>query len=185
MPDQTVKSGEMEDYSFGDAAPPTGYDADSGGYENPPPGWHIFELTEFEIKEHNLWKGKDFGEWTGNQIRPHLTVADGPHKSKTIMDFLPIPTQGRDMPKSLANRWANFIRACGFQAPADRLVPIGFKLHQLIGAKCRAEIVKDTYEDKDRIKVKFFGYNPIKDDAPSGVVKPEKPEDVGLNLDEL
>lgn len=157
----TIKSDELEAYDFGSTAAPEGFDPDAAGYEPPPVGEHVFYVEDFEIAENNTFKGKDFGEWVGNQLRPRLTVADGEHKGASIIDFLPLPTPGAPMPKALANRWCNFIRAFGFQPPADAVVPVGFKLHDIKGTRGKAAIIDDTYDGKTRRKVRFFGYSPV------------------------
>ena len=159
---QVIKASEIEGYEFGNAAAPEGFDPEAHGYSDPTPGWHTFEITDFGIRENKSWNGKDFGAWTGNQLEPRLAIPKGqPEAGASVLDFIPMPTQGRPMPKSLANRWANFLTAFGFRPPADSLVPKGFKLHSLIGARGQAEIELDEYEGKKKLRPKFFGYKSL------------------------
>jgi len=168
MSSETIKAAELDSYDFGEATAPEGFDPNAEGREDAPVGKHVFIIKDFEIAPNNTFKGKDFGEWIGNQLRPKLVVADNqPHAGTSMMDFLPLPSADAPMPKALANRFANFIRSFGFQPPPDRIVPKGFNLKDLIGKTGMAEIVDDTYEGKTRRKVKFFGYSPIDENGKS------------------
>jgi len=199
MPEDTIKAEEMEDYNFGETSAPEGFNPDATGFANPPPGQYVMEIATFETKENNTWKGKDFNEWLGNQHRPHLRVVEGEHAGKTIIDFLPIPTPGSVIPRTLANRWANYITAFGFRPPTNALVPPGFRIHQLVGARGRVAIEADDYDGERQakekaagrtpVRVSYFGYSPIQnakaeeDKKASQPAGPAKPLDV--NLDDL
>jgi len=179
--EQAIKASELESYDFGNPVAPEGFDPNAAGFENTPAGWHVFELQDFEIFENHTFNGKDFGQWVGNQIRPKLVVPPGEKNTgSSQLDFLPLPTQGRPMPRALANRWANFIASFGFKCPADKLVPTGFKLHDLLngnepGTKTpkkpwhrgRAEVVLDEYDGKKQLKIRYFGYKPLSEPEPA------------------
>ena len=172
MSEQVVKSSELSNYEFGDPVAPEGFDPEAKGFTDMPPGWHKFvipsaEADGFSIKENHLFKNSKEGDWTGNQIRPNLTIVEGqPFAGATKMDFLPLPTIGRPMPKHLANQWANFLRSLGFTVPVDKLIPAGFKLSMIHGRSGWVHIVEDEYDGKKKIKVAYYGYRPLNDPPP-------------------
>jgi hypothetical protein len=159
----TVKAADIDSYDFGDPVAPEGFDHDARGYADPSPGWHTFIISDFSIRANKNFNGKDFGTWVGNQLEPRLVIPDGePEAGASTLDFIPLPTPGQPMPKSLANRWANFLRAFGFQCPPDQLVPQGFRLHNLLnGPRGQCEIIEDEWEGKKKMKPRFFGYRPL------------------------
>lgn len=167
-----TSSAELEDWNFGDTAAPEGFDPEAKGWEDPPVGWSKFEIPDdkpnrpaFEVEENKSFGGQN--PWNGSQLRVRLDVVDGPHAGADIMDFIPLPTVGRPMPATLANRWANFIRSLGFTLTANQIVPPGFKLHQIKKRQCFAEVVSEVYQDKKKLKIKFFGYRPLSDPPPA------------------
>lgn len=166
---------EIESYDFGDAEAPAGFDNEGKGYIDPPDGEHVFRIDSFSIAEANEFKyNRGEGLWVGNQLRPTIMVASGEHRDARCIDFIPLPTAGAEqMPAPIANRWSNFLRSLGFKIPENKVVPAGFKLHDIIGKTCRATIVNETYEDKTRPKVKFMSYAPVshEDSKPSGMKK--------------
>lgn len=167
-PSEGTSSKEITGYEFGDAMAPEGFDPEAAGYSDPTIGWHPFTIDEFWIEENKVFKGKDFDQYVGTQLRVRLKVPQGqPEAGASVLDFIPMPSPGRPMPRALANRWANFIAAFGFRPPTDKLVPAGFKLHSLIGAQGACEIIEDEYEGKKRLKPKFFGYKPVSE-MPTG-----------------
>ena len=161
------------EYNFGDAVAPPEFDPDAKGFApNPPPGRYVVTiLDDPEIIQNHTWRGKDFNEWLGNQLRPRLQVVDGEHAGSQIMDFLPLPVPVSPMPVALANRFANFIGAFGFKPPKDRIVPPGFLLSKLVGPKGIVNIEADTFdgdrqnkaraEGRTPVCVCYFGYEPI------------------------
>lgn len=167
--DTSIPAAEIDNYTFGNDPVPEGYNPDSQGFEDPPVGTHIFELTDFGIVESKEFKGKDFTSWVGNQIRPRLTIPAGqPNAGASILDFLPIPTKDRPMPKALANRWANFVRSLGFQLPSNSLIPPGFSIsrdkNSLLPTprlRCAVRIEEEEYEGKKKIRVAYFGYKRV------------------------
>lgn len=159
----TLNANEIDNYDFGDAVAPDGFDPDAQGYATPTPGVHMFYVADFRITQFKTFNGKDFGQWTGHQLEPRLVIPRGQlEEGASLFDYIPMPTPGTSMPRSLANRWANFLRGLGFRCPPDRLVPAGFKLQDILnGPCCMAECYEDTYEGKTRIKVRLFGYSPV------------------------
>lgn len=173
-----IKAGDISNYEFGEQVAPEGFNPDAQGFETLPPGKHKVRIGEtpddpdaYRIKENYEHKDKRIdggGSWVGNQIQPRLVCVEGEHKGKGCMDFLPLPTPGKPMPKVLADKWANFIRAFGFKPPADRIVPAGFKLNDLLadGVVGVVEIEHRTYTKNDgtqadRNDPKYMGYSSV------------------------
>jgi hypothetical protein len=178
--DEALRRGELADYEFGEQVAPDGFNPDAQGYEPPPPGEFVVRIGEspsdedaYRIKPNHEFRDRRIpgGSWIGTQIQPSIVIAEGEHKGKSVYDYLPCPTPGKQMPKPLADRWANFIRAFGFRPPENRLIPPGFKLEHLCGEKTLAiakfeahsyEKVDDEGEPKkiETVRIKYMGYSP-------------------------
>lgn len=182
MPNEVYDESQCSEYNFGDAAAPEGFDPNATGWQDPPPGDHIFQVDTFVIEPEHEFKWTDQttkqrDTYLLNQLRPTLVVAEGPSRGARIMDFLPMPTPGRPMATGLANKWANFLKALGFDLPANKMVPDGFKLPMIKGPKFRARIVCKTEQDGKTLKigkkglpmveVDFFGYSRLDASTPS------------------
>lgn len=198
--DETLSAKDIQSYDFGDPVAPEGFNPDTEAYENTPPGWHVFDLIDFKLAENKEFKHKEFGVWVGTQLRPRLRVPEGFEDAGTTqIDFLPFPTPGRQMPTVLANQWANFARAFGIQIPSDRLVPQGFKIHDLLNGndpdkparpfrRGRAEVVTDEYDGKTKLRIGYFRYKPLNGNGNGGsATTPAAPaaEAPPLDLDSL
>lgn len=162
---------ELEGYDFGNVAPPTGYDSDASGFVDLPPGYHVVEVYDYDVEQNKDYRDENQNVVYLNQLRPKLRAPSGtPFAGATAMDFLALPTPGAQMPKLWANRWANFVRALGFQMPKTALVPEGFQLEDIIGKRCKVQIVQQTDKnDQPKLKadgtpqfgVRLFGYHTL------------------------
>lgn len=173
----TYRPEELDGYNFGDTTAPEGFNPDASGFIDPTPGSHVFEVRgwsdekpAFELKPDQEWK------WDGtshrlNQLRVRFMIpSDQPESGAKTMDFIPVPTPGQAMPTGLANRWANFIKALGFDLPPGKHTPDGFKLSMIAGRRCRIEIehARDANKQpkfrdngKPQIQPSFFGYSRV------------------------
>lgn len=164
-------------YQFGDATAPEGFDPDVKGWRDPTPGEHIVKVVDYQVrtgKETNvrIRQGSDERMTVvHNQLEPRLQCDDDDTEAgATVIDFIPMPTPGVQLPALLANQWGQFIKSLGFDLPDGKLVPPGFSLENLIGRRCRAMVETQTTRDgetklkKDgtpRVGIKMFGYSSL------------------------
>lgn len=170
----TLTAADCDNYALPDIDAPEDLNADARPFEDAPPGSHIMEIHDFEIVADESFKIKG-EQFILDQIRPKLRVVEGqPHAGASAMDFLPMPTG--PMHTMLANRWANFIKRCGFNLPQGKLVPPGFHPKQLIGRRVRVDLQIQTDADGNAktkrngeplIGVKLFGYDYADSKAPA------------------
>jgi hypothetical protein len=176
-----IKASELDTYDFGDPVAPEGFDPEARGYSDPSPGWHVFELRDFSIRQNKVYTVKG-EQWAGNQLEPRFVIPEGEEEAgASVLDFLPLP--GNGMLTMLANRWANFVRGMGIQLPPGKLIPAGFQLSDLLNGndpahptrpfrRVAAEVILDEYEGKKRLKIKLFGYKPMSEYRPTGAPPP-------------
>lgn len=174
--DQLFKASEIDfdEFDVPDIEAGAEFNPDGGGFRDPTPGPHVFFVKDFALKANNNFRLR--GEtYILHQIRPVLEVAPGQQQAgATIMDFLPMPTPGQEMPSLYLNQWCNFLRGLGFKFPKGRTKPEGFRLDQIIGRKVMAVVEFKLDADKNRVEkpgggyavnVKFFGYSPTEPGA--------------------
>ncbi|HSW44084.1 MAG TPA: hypothetical protein VLM89_00765 [Phycisphaerae bacterium] len=181
---------QIAGYNFDVPAPTEGFDPNSEGFRDMPPGTHEVELVFGDsgtgIVENQMFRVKDEGEVMLNQLRPKLRIVAGPHMGATTLDFLPMPTPGKHMPAKLANRWANFARAWGDDLAPGALVPHGFRLSPewFAGKRCRVEVALQTDEHgSPKLKrdgrpmtgPRFFGYSRAIGSGPAASGPPAVP----------
>jgi len=174
MPEEGFGPQDSGDYNFGATAPPEGFDPNTSAPKRPDAGEHTMTITTFTMHpDHTFkWKGESYAL---TQLRPTLVVTSpGSNEGRECIDFLPMPTEGREM-GLLANRWANLLKGFGFNVTKDSLVPVGFKLTDLIGRSANVTIQEETDSDNQPKKyrgvvqtgVALFGYSPV-DEATKG-----------------
>jgi hypothetical protein len=157
-------------YKIGDTTAPPGFDPDAKAFAQAPLGDHVMTVDTYDIEPQYQYTVKDVGVVILDQLRPRLEIMEGPHQGASILDFIPLPTDGAAMPAFLANRFANFVRALGFQIPAGRIAPAGFDLDDIMGRRALVSIVQQLDGQKQpKISrngepmhgVKLFGYSPV------------------------
>jgi hypothetical protein len=168
---------------------PQGATADASGFLDPPIGYNLYEIADFEIvMKHPHKDSKE--TYVAAQLRPRLRIPDGqPLAGATIMDFLPMPLAGETVSTRLMNRWLNFLKAAGFVMPNGPIVvaaPPGFSPVHLKGKRLVAKTQYQTDADKQvmmtpegspRLQIAFFGYYPesrlaeLRASAPAGPAK--------------
>lgn len=179
-----LKSNEIpENLDFGDDAPPEGYDPDAKGYEQAPIGEHLMVVADFAMADSQQefkYKGQSY--WL-NQLRPRLEIVAGqPHAGASIRDMLPMPTRGQNWCAFLANRWAKFLTALGYDV-SKAVVPKGFSIHSIIGKRCRVKVELSVdadgqpreYRGEVQHRVALFGYEPAGGTPPAGTATPTAP----------
>lgn len=167
---EVLSSNQIDSFPFGDEAPPAGFDPNAKGYENiEKPGNYVLEVDDFKICPNHPFRYKDENKveqtWVGHQLRPMLVIPDGsPQAGASIMDFLPIPTKGAaPMPPQLANRWANFLRGCGFKVPQSAYIPPGFKIHDILKKRTGVRIEMRDTDKGPRASIKYMGYETVEE----------------------
>ena len=159
-------------YNFGgeDVAPPADFDPNATGFNDPPVGKHLFEIIDIDVEaDHDFGRSHNY---VGDQLRPKFVIPEGqPYAGSTIMDFLPMPTPGRELPAKLANRWGHFIKRLGFALPDGSLIPAELKsqgLKAIMNRRCTATVVIATDQDRQpktkadgtpQMQIKYFGYD--------------------------
>lgn len=160
-------------WDFGSPTPPPDFDPNAqGGGDSLPAGWHRCGVKSFSITQNRTLNYKGTS-WVGNQLNVVLECDSGKFEGCVIFDFLPMPTANAPFTSAwFANRWANFMKAIGYDLPPDSLFPkSGFALKQLLpqnGAKqAWVRVIDETYEGKTKQKVQLFGYRPLNDPPPT------------------
>jgi len=160
---------ELTNYALPeDIAAPADVDPNSLPFEDAPPGWHEMEITTLKIEPDRTFKNKKEGDCVLDQLQIGFRICEGePHAGASVMDFMPMPSG--PMNTMLANRWVSFLHRCGFDIPAGKLVPQGFKLEQLYGRRVLVCVEWSTDGDgRPKLKkngvdrqngVKLFGYD--------------------------
>jgi len=138
-----------ERYDFSGCQTPEGFDPHASGYRDCPVGLHIMrvDLAASKMMPNQEFKD-DQQSYVLNQFRPALRVVGGRFDGASAMDFLPMPTKGAIMSQKLANKWANFIRAFGFEPTTECLTPSDFTLTEL--AKRTAQVDIRIQVDRDK-----------------------------------
>lgn len=162
---QSLTADQSDSYQLPEIAAPEGTNPDVVAYMDAPAGDHLMEIYDFDIFADQTFRIKS-EQFILDQLRPKMRIVEGrPHAGAGIMDFLPMPNG--PMHVTLANRWTQFLKRCGFDIPQGRLAPAGFHPKQLIGRRLLVKVEHSTGSDgelkyKDnrdpRMGVKFFGY---------------------------
>lgn len=164
---------EMDEFHSEGARATGEFNPDGSTYKKPTPGRHRFRVmggkdSRFLTNQECNWKGV---QYCLHQLWIKLRLADG----SEIMDFIHVPTWDtqlnafRPMAQGQENRWANLLKALGFQVSQDNLWPPGFRLSQLDGREGEVDIVTKMKNDEpvmDRdgtpeVQVRMFGYHAI------------------------
>jgi len=147
---------------------PAGADPAASGAVDAPVGYHIFDITDFEIHPGHEWTRKS-ETYIAHQLRPQLTIPAGqPFAGARQIDFIPMPAAGQNVHVTMMNQWYNLLKAAGFEPPKGASAPEGFHPKKFIGVRVCCQVVLDVDRDKNvklrddgqpRTKIRFFGYH--------------------------
>lgn len=180
MANETMKASEIAAagvYDFGDAIAPEGATPDVRPLSGAVPGTWLFEVGEPEVDiKQKEFKAKDEPSCLAYNMHVRLAALPGQAgiaAGASVMDFMAIPTAGAVLPRTHANKWLQFVSACGFRPPTGKLVAPDFQLTHLTKRPVKATVVykydRDTHDiqfnqnGEPKVEVKLFGY-----EAPDG-----------------
>lgn len=166
---QGISDKELEDYDFGDALAPEGYNPEQSLHITIRPGWYPFKVRGFTLYENETGEYTDQAlnvkmQYSGTKMKVELECIDPEFSGARANDFIFIPQRDVEFPVFYANRFGNMLRGLGVKAPEGRLIPPGFKLKEIIGLSCGCKIENsDPEKTKGKIynNVVFFSYVPV------------------------